>query len=1108
MLDNDVREQLKHIDGSKLVIAPAGSGKTTESVKYFMNALLDCQYPESALSVTFTNKATAEFRDRVLGYLRLAKKGTVPSSPHEMDMYTIAKRVLKKDEQLGWNLLANPNRLEIKTIDALCANIVSMSPIMSDMGSTGRVSERPKDLYLTAAKKVLNQYDKKDELGGEIRNLLAKFNNNFEIASQTLTEMLSYRDQWLPLVYEHSESERRAKLELHNTKLMLLLGKPGFSILASFESDIFALLESVSNFKRPEGFTFSNITEINPQLIEILKAIKGLIFTNELKLRKSFSKSQGFLSPSSLKDPEEKAAALDLKERAKTLVEALKGTKLEEEAKLSLSICDPHYTEGEWQLLSSILSILPVLTAQLLLTFKSKGECDFIEMQTAALRALGDELAPGKALLRLDNRLRHILVDEFQDCSPFQLLLLKRLTSGWGNNDGRTLYLVGDPMQSIYLFRNANVGLFINAAENGLGHIPLSVHQLTSNYRSQEGLISWINERFARAFGEVQDANIGATTYNASEACKTRLDEDAVSMTLFSGHRWENSQAEHIVNQIDQITRNEPKATIAVLGRTRADLAGVIEAMKNREVSHRAIDIHKLETLSCITDLTVLTRAICHLADKQAWVGLLRSPFVGLSLAELETVCTDAGEQRARTSDVLLYKLTNEKVKRSLTEDSANRLKVLVSVMNNSRKHLGRKGLDSIVKGAFYALGGLSLLKNQTELKAIDTFFCELAKMTINNFSVNRLTDHVASLYAPVEQSTGQVSVLTKHKAKGLEFDYVFVPHAHKPIRAATSSLMDFETIMQGDDVLAILSPDTKSTLEQTRMNQFIRALKSRKAHNEAIRLAYVASTRAKKRMYISGKSGEQYPKTSMLGILGVAPGEHTEIECIANHDVTQSVEPMRACLASPNTKLLPEGDLLAAYRGIMNTENDLLPTMDWLKDGNRIIGIIVHKTIENIINAGWDNYFSKELQMNRALWRIQLLQEGLSESQLVYAIKEIESQIEKLKASDFMAWAIQQQSIEAEKPIYVKTMGKLKKYILDITFIANGTRYLIDTKSGRPEADESEQEFCNRMLASYAEKMKSYKHCFLDEGDIYIGLYLSSIGKIATYQFDIQKAA
>ncbi len=96
-----------------------------------------------------------------------------------------------------------------------------------------------------------------------------------------------------------------------------------------------------------------------------------------------------------------------------------------------------------------------------MLVFGERGQVDFTEVAQGAVRALGDPDAPTDLLLSLDVRIKHILVDEFQDTSISQWELLERLTAGWQPDDGRTMFVVGDPMQSIYRFREAEVGLFL-----------------------------------------------------------------------------------------------------------------------------------------------------------------------------------------------------------------------------------------------------------------------------------------------------------------------------------------------------------------------------------------------------------------------------------------------------------------------------------------------------------------------------------------------------------------------------------------------------------------------------------------------------------------------
>ena len=124
------------------------------------------------------------------------------------------------------------------------------------------------------------------------------------------------------------------------------------------------------------------------------------------------------------------------------------------------------YTDDAWAIVEGLLAVLPQAAAQLLRTFRETGTVDFTQGTIGALAALGDDDAPTELLLRLDFQLRHLLIDEFQDTSFTQIELIRRLTAGWQPDDGRTLFAVGDPMQSIYRFRGAEVRLFVEAQQN------------------------------------------------------------------------------------------------------------------------------------------------------------------------------------------------------------------------------------------------------------------------------------------------------------------------------------------------------------------------------------------------------------------------------------------------------------------------------------------------------------------------------------------------------------------------------------------------------------------------------------------------------------------
>ena len=155
-----------------------------------------------------------------------------------------------------------------------------------------------------------------------------------------------------------------------------------------------------------------------------------------------------------------------------------------------------------------MLALLPRAAAELKLVFAARGEADFTEIAQGAVRALGSVDDPSELLLSLDAKIFHILVDEFQDTSISQWELLERLTAGWQPGDGRTLFVVGDPMQSIYRFREAEVGLFLRARREGLPNVKLEPLALKTNFRSQAGIVDWVNASFPRS-ARVGERNLG-----------------------------------------------------------------------------------------------------------------------------------------------------------------------------------------------------------------------------------------------------------------------------------------------------------------------------------------------------------------------------------------------------------------------------------------------------------------------------------------------------------------------------------------------------------------------------------------------------------------------
>src|SRR6266702_2469123 len=285
------------------------------------------------------------------------------------------------------------------------------------------------------------------------------------------------------------------------------------------------------------------------------------------------------------------------------------------------------YDDRQWEALEAILALLKPAVAHLKVLFGERGQADFTEFAHGALEALGSVDDPSDLLLSLDQKISHVLVDEFQDTSLSQFELLTKLTSGWQEGDGRTLFLVGDPMQSIYRFREAEVSLFLQAKHSGLGSVKLEPIELSTNRRSQEGLVKWFNESFPRVLPAQEDQTSGAVPYLPASPHEPALPGAAV--TWHCGY-----DREEEAKKVVAIVR-EAWGSKAILVRNRAHLDEIVPALKEAGVRFRALDIEQLGEKQVVQDLYALTRALLHLGDRIAWLACLRAPWCGLTLADL-----------------------------------------------------------------------------------------------------------------------------------------------------------------------------------------------------------------------------------------------------------------------------------------------------------------------------------------------------------------------------------------------------------------------------------------------------------------------------------------
>lgn len=1116
MSDQSIRAQTTNLGSNILLGAGAGMGKTFELVKRLLKCLTVVDKPNQVLPVTFTVKARAEMKERVLSELYKAQKNEPLQSPHEAEMRTLAKAVLKRDAELGWGMLKNTNVLDIKTFDSLSASILSMAPVTSKIGAQTKVLDNPSTVYRKASERLLSDYSTGKDWAGHVKMLLKHLDNNFEKATAMLCEMLAVRDQWLPLVLEINHVDNvKPLLERNNLVLVNVMYQSFISVVMPLEQEIIQMFQYVSKNadsalheklgplyeinELPSDITSEHDLDVYSSLIRFLTTSKGDGFI------KALNKGKGFPAASSIKDKELKGIATLEKENGMYVLTEIASAGLDMWLSGMHKTTTYKYEEQEWGILEVLVSVLPILASNLLLEFKNINQVDFIEVSGGALAALGEIDNPTNLALRLDKQYKHILVDECQDCNFSQIELLSRLTAGWERGDGRSLFFVGDPKQSIYLFRGSNVTLFMLIAQNGLNDLEFVPLQLKNNFRSQANLVKWVNNTFECAFGNTSDLSVGMIPYEKAAPTKapSLINESPVDIEIFDRNGGGRAEAEYICQKVDEISKFDPGASIAVLAKSRSLLNNLTELMNENSLGHKAHNIHKLESNPVIINLIALTRAILHSSDRVAWLSLLRSPFVGLSVGDMEKVAM--GEKGYVYGNSLLVNLiTSDTVLASIDEEFSTKLKRLSRVMKQSTGHLERKSLTTIVRGAFYELGGLSTAHSEIDMQNIEAFFNLLSRFDYDTFNLETFEHELSSLYAMNQDDKTNVILMTIHGSKGLEFDYVFIPGAHSRLRSDVPKMLETETVnVDGAHPVSVIAPVSESGDASLKINSVINSFTTIKKNLEATRLAYVAVTRAKKKLYITGEAKEagnkgQFVNTSLLSTISssipddfnLRDGAYVEVkEEGLNRDVLSNV------IAMP----LPEGNSLAQYRGLINVSNEVLPNFNWVKDISRSVGIVIHLALEEMAVCGVDQYYAEGLDKFKSKYHTQLKQEGVAKELLTTGVNLVVNKLNKLRNDETLDWLLYpRETMTTEMEFTTVEAGKLKQRRVDLTFIEHNMRYFFDYKSDEPAEGESTQSFVARMMAAYKGQMKIYENCFQADECVRGGLFLLAINTIA----------
>jgi ATP-dependent exoDNAse (exonuclease V) beta subunit len=850
--DAQARADALDVTRSFIVQAPAGSGKTELLIQRYLRLLATVDAPEEVIAITFTRKAAAEMQHRVLQALLRSERGEIPEAPHERITAEAAARALDRDRQNNWQMVVNPRRMRIQTLDSLNGSIARMQPLTGPVASGNAVADdaEVKSLYRAAAAATLDWLGEPGALREAVREVLLHLDNNTSLYVGYLARMLATRDQWLPFIgsgqardptalRDRLESNLRQVVDAHLAQLRDAFPPellPDFLPLADYAADN---LLGAGKLDHPAA-ALQGLAALPAATADALPAWRGiaaLLLTAAGDWRKRVNVNDGFPAG----DDGQKAALNDVIESASA------DAALRARLHAIRTLPPTTYSDEQWSVLVALFRLLPMAVAELQQLFSARRLTDFIEIALAADEALGSADDPGDVALLLDYQVRHLLIDEMQDTSRAQYRMLEALTGGWEPGDGRSLFCVGDPMQSIYRFRNAEVAQFLLAQRNGIGGLPLERLILRRNFRSGQYLVHWFNTVFPLVLPAADDPGRGAVSYAEAVPALAEEGECRVYPLFGADPAAEAEQGLHII--CETLERN-PDDDMAVLVRGRTQLAALLPRLRAAGIDYQAVDIDRLTDLPEIIDLLALTRAIVHPCDRLAWLAVLRAPWIGWAWSDLHTLVRDD------TRSTVWELLNDDERRGSLSADARQSLAKAMPVLESLRSLSRSTSLRDRVERAWLQLGGPPMLDAAGSAANVYRYLDVLEKLEV----AGSLHD-VAELEAQLDlervsnHSSARLQVMTMHRAKGLQFDHVLLYGLGRIPRGSERAVLSwFDLPEEHGDEEKIISPvGRRADLENDPIHRFIELTEAEKDRHEVGRLLYVACTRARKSLHLLG---------------------------------------------------------------------------------------------------------------------------------------------------------------------------------------------------------------------------------------------------------------
>jgi ATP-dependent exoDNAse (exonuclease V) beta subunit len=1087
------RERALDATRSFLVQAPAGSGKTGLLIQRFLALLAHVERPERIVAMTFTRKAAGEMRERIVEALGAAAIGApVPLDAHARRTHELALAALAQDRRLGWQLLAHPSRLAIDTIDAIAAGFARQAPVTTGFGALPRYVDDATELYAEAASAALAHAAGDDAAW---RALVAHDDNRADSIVALLAELLAKRDQWLRALPATGGAPLREAIERALAQEVDDELARAQAAIAAHAGDLArslrhaaAHLDGGAANALARCAAAGGVPPVRADHLGDWTALADwLLVKGDARLRRSVDKRHGFPAangrPGAARAKDDMEAVLRALDADPDIAAALDAVRKLPPARLG---------EHAWRIVDALLAVLRGVAARLSVTFAEHGRIDFVEGALAALRALGEPDAPSDLLLRLDGAIEHLLIDEFQDTSLTQLDMIERLTAGWTPGDGRTLFAVGDPMQSIYRFRAAEVRLFVEAQQRArIVSVPIERLALARNFRSQANLVEWTNAAFARVLGAHSDPVRSVVAFSAASAQVPAL---AGVQTTFDACQDVAGESRAVVARVQQAL-DAGDASVAILVRTRRHAEPLLPALRDAGIVHTAVELDAFGDTPVVRDLTALAHALLQPADRLAWLAVLRAPWCGLALADLAAIAASAPAPGPSPIDALASASSLDR----LSDDGRARLSRTADVLLAALASRGRASLAARVRRAWLALGGPACVADASELDAAERFLLLLAE----HERAGDIADWQAFVGALSRLREGdpppdvRVRVMTLHKAKGLEFDTVVLAALARPGGKSPPQLLRWRRRPHG----LLIAPGSARGADPDPVCAYLARLAADEEAAELGRLLYVGCTRAKRRLHLTATL--RVRRDGVATPCWVAPPSGSALARlwpIVGGSVAPPADLIDTEPPRPRAALsrVPAGWRPAPPPPGLDSPRELdaageAPAFDWARETARHVGVVVHRVLARIADEGIAAWSGARIDALAPWLAVALAGEGVDAPELEGAIAQAREALHAVLADARGRWLLDASHADARSEWALAGIDgdTLVHRTLDRTFVADGVRWIVDFKTGRHEGGDVDA-FLDRERERYAPALDAYARLVsaIDPRPIRLALY------------------